>query len=206
MPQPSSRIHTLCMPLLMALAISFASLAQAKSPTSQPALAISDAAGQLIHPLDPTNAQAIVWIFVIHDCPICNTYAPEFKRLANDYAVKGVKLYLINPEKDFPPAEAKKHAEDYAYPSLPLMDTAHALVKRAGATITPEAVVFSAEGKILYKGRIDDRYVDFGKSRPAATTTDLRNALDAILAGKPVEMPHTRAIGCFIPDEDAGKK
>ena len=74
------------------------------------------------------------------------------------------------------------------------------LVRRAGATITPEAAVFGAAPEPLYLGRIDDRYVDFGKARPEATRHDLEQALDAVLDGRPVPEPRTEAIGCFIAD------
>ena len=54
--------------------------------------------------------------------------------------------------------------------------------------------------ELVYLGRIDDRYVDFGKTRAAATTHDLAGALEAILDGRPVPESRTRAIGCFIPE------
>ena len=79
-------------------------------------------------------------------------------------------------------------------------DRDHALVKTAGATITPEAAVFDARQRLVYRGRIDDRFVELGRERPAATQHDLRNALTAALAGKPVSPSHTQAVGCFIAD------
>jgi hypothetical protein len=80
-----------------------------------------------------------------------------------------------------------------------LRDPDHALVKAAGATITPEAAVF-AGGHVVYRGRIDDRYVDLGLERPAATKRDLADALTAVMSGKPVHPPTTQAVGCFIAD------
>jgi hypothetical protein len=81
-----------------------------------------------------------------------------------------------------------------------LRDPDHDLVRLAGATITPEAAVFVQGREMVYRGRIDDRYVDFGMTRTKATTHDLRNTLDAVLAGKPVPAARTRAIGCYIAD------
>src|SRR5258706_161747 len=75
----------------------------------------------------------------------------------------------------------------------------HGLAKFVGATITPEAVVY-AGGRVAYRGRIDDRYVDLGLERPAATTHDLAEALAAVLAGTPVPHPTTQAVGCYIAD------
>jgi hypothetical protein len=57
-----------------------------------------------------------------------------------------------------------------------------------------------AGGRVVYRGRIDDRYVDLGLERPAATTHDLADALAAVVAGKPVPHPNTQAVGCFIAD------
>jgi hypothetical protein len=53
---------------------------------------------------------------------------------------------------------------------------------------------------MVYRGRIDDRYVDFGKTRPAPTNRDLERVLEAILAGKSLSSETTPAVGCFIPD------
>jgi hypothetical protein len=64
--------------------------------------------------------------------------------------------------------------------------------------VTPEAAVLSPDGKVRYLGRIDNRVADFGKARPQATERDVRDALDAVLAGKPVPHPVTKSIGCAI--------
>jgi hypothetical protein len=65
--------------------------------------------------------------------------------------------------------------------------------------VTPEAAVY-ANGRVVYHGRIDDRYVDLGLERPAPTVHDLDDALTAVLAGRPVEHPVTQAVGCYIAD------
>ena len=80
-----------------------------------------------------------------------------------------------------------------------LRDPTHALVKFVGATVTPEAAVY-AGGRVVYRGRIDDRYVDLGVERPAPTRHDLADALTASLAGKPAPHATTQAVGCFIAD------
>jgi hypothetical protein len=65
--------------------------------------------------------------------------------------------------------------------------------------VTPEAAVY-ASGRIVYHGRIDDRYVDLGLERPSPTVHDLGDALAAVLAGRPVKHPVTQPVGCFIAD------
>src|SRR5204863_6479948 len=95
-------------------------------------------------------------------------------------------------------ADVARYAKDFRYTFPVLLDPSQILVRHAGATITPQVAVLSPEGKLLYLGRIDNRVEDFGKSRPKATVNDLRNALDAVLAGKPVSPDRTKTIGCSI--------
>ncbi len=116
------------------------------------------------------------------------------------YSPRGVIFYLVYPDPDESAQAIEKHLNDYSYPFAGLRDPKHELVKMAEAKITPEAAVFDREGKLLYHGRIDDRYVDFGKARLAPTVHDLEQALEAILAGKPAPAAGGSAIGCFIAD------
>jgi mono/diheme cytochrome c family protein len=159
---------------------------------------LHDISGAEIAPLSTNDKKAIVLIFITNDCPIANGYAPEIKRLCTEYSAKSVAFYLVHVDPSLTPAEAKKHASDFGFDCPVLLDPTHALVKAVDAKITPEAFVFSNDAKLLYCGRIDDKYIDFGKNRAEATTHDLRGALDAVLANKPVATAETKAIGCFI--------
>ena len=141
-----------------------------------------------------------VLIFVSTDCPISNRYAPEIKRLHDEFTPRGVRFRLVYPNPLDSDADIRTHLEEYGYPPIAQRDSDHTLVKMAGATITPEAAVFDARGRLVYRGRIDDRFVELGRERPAATQSDLRTALTAILAGKRVSPSHTQAVGCFIAD------
>jgi len=73
-------------------------------------------------------------------------------------------------------------------------------VKRAGATITPEAAVYDGRGRLTYRGRIDDRYSAVGIERATATRHDLQDAIAATIAGKPVTPRFTQAVGCYVAD------
>ena len=149
----------------------------------------------------PAGTTAIVFLFTSTDCPISNRYAPEVRRIAETFAAKGVTFRLIYPNPAETAAAIREHMSAFAYAGATeaLRDPAHALVKFAGATVTPEAAVY-AKGRIVYRGRIDDRHVDLGVERPAATRRDLFDALTAIVAGKAVAQPTTQAVGCFIAD------
>lgn len=147
--------------------------------------------------LSDKNFKAIVLLFVRTDCPVSNRYAPEMKRLIEKFSARQLKFYLIYPGADESAEAIKKHLADYGYTIDVWHDPKHLLVKTAGVQVTPEAAVF-VNGKILYRGRIDDQVVAFGKTRPAPLTRDLEQVLDAIERGKIVRKKTTTAIGCFI--------
>ena len=156
-------------------------------------------------PLDalqaPAGTKAIVFLFTSTDCPISNRYAPEIRRIAESFGPKGVVFRLVYPSPSEDAKAIREHMTAYAYEGVAeaVRDPKLALVKFVGATITPEVAVF-AGGRIVYRGRIDDRYVDLGRERPVPTRRDLFDALTAILAGKPVPRATTQAVGCFISD------
>ena len=181
----------------MKLAALFAVIAL---PAQAADLSVSDVEGAAHRPLADAGQAATVLFFVMHDCPIANGYAPEISRIAEEYAKRAVRSFVIYVEDDLSLADAKKHARDYAFRCPALLDPAHSLARKAGATVSPEAAVFSAKGEVLYRGRIDDRAIAPGKHRAEPRQRDLRTALDAILAGKPVPERFTKAIGCYLPD------
>ena len=154
------------------------------------------------HPIDPFRARdhaALVFIFISTDCPISNRYAPEVRRLQSKYASRRIFFALVHADPTVSGAAVRKHAEEFQLSGEILRDPAHVLVKKCRARVTPEAAVFTPDGQLAYRGRIDDRYVELGKARPEARTHDLADALEAILAGKAIAARETRAIGCSIP-------
>jgi len=149
----------------------------------------------------PPGTRAIVFVFTSTDCPISNRYAPELRRIVSAFADRGVAFRLVYPNPAEEPSAIRQHIAAFGYEGSiqPLRDPRLALVKFVKATVTPEAAVV-ANGRVAYRGRIDDRYVDLGLERPAPTTHDLADALTAVLAGRPVGHPTTQAVGCFIAD------
>ena len=144
------------------------------------------------------GAQATVLVFSSTTCPIANGYAPELTRLEAEFRPRGIPLLLVQTETDITAEMAKKHAAEYHLALPVLLDPSRELAKAARATITPEAVVLSPSGGILYRGRIDDRFPDVGLNWREPQNTELRDALNAILAGQPVPVTRTEAKGCFI--------
>jgi thiol-disulfide isomerase/thioredoxin len=145
------------------------------------------------------GARAVVLLFLATECPISNRYAPEIKRLVGEYAAGGVAFYGVNSDPDIGEHAARRHSRSYGFDFPVLMDPAQTLARRTGVDLTPTAVVLSPVGRLLYRGRIDNRNLDFGKYRDAGVQPDLRLAIDAVIAGRPVAAPFTKAIGCVLP-------
>ncbi len=194
--QRSAGLHALlwlCAALLMALAPIRPASARAEGK-----IQLVDVDGARHTPLDLAGMRAVVLFFIAHDCPISNGYAPEMERIRAAYAPKKIAFYVVYAEPDLAPADARQHAKEYGFRCPALLDPTHALVQKAGATVTPEAAVLGPKGKLLYRGRIDDWFMDLGKKRFQPTTHDLRAALDAIVTGKSFATRITHPVGCFI--------
>jgi hypothetical protein len=159
-----------------------------------------DLDGTVHRPFGNSNVQAVVLVFIVPDCPIANAYAPELNRIFSEYGPRGTGVYLIQVNPELSIEEARKHVREYQLQPPVVLDANHVWVQKVGATRTPEAVVLTSDGKVLYLGRIDDRYADLGKRREHVRSHDLRDALDAVLAGRPVLQSRTTAVGCIIPD------
>jgi peroxiredoxin len=164
---------------------------------------LTDSEGKTHSQREWQQSQAVVLLFVGAECPISNAFAPEINRISAAYGSKRVSFYLVHSDPDITTETAANHAAEYGYKFTVLLDPKQVLAKKFGVTITPTAVLLSNEGEPLYRGRIDNRYIALGQKRPEATQHDLRDALDATLAGKKVAEAVTKPIGCFIPS--AGK-
>lgn len=145
-------------------------------------------------------AKARVLIFARTDCPLTDRYAPELRRLAAEFAPQHVVFELVYPDRTETASAIQAQISQYNLPGTWVRDPSAKLVKEAHVTVAPESAVFDARGALMYHGRIDNRWVDFGKARPTATEHDLEDAIRAVLAGQPVPHPETRAIGCSLAD------
>jgi len=163
-------------------------------------LGVRDIDGREINPLTPSGAASVLF-FITHDCPIANSYAPEIQRICSDYSSKGVSCSLVYVDPTLDQSGVRKHLAEYRFNAdvTAILDRTHTLVDATHATITPEAVVVSHDGAIVYRGRIDNLYAGLGKPRRQATQRDLRIALDEVLSGKPVTPAETQPVGCYIP-------
>ena len=166
--------------------------------------AVLDLEGRIVQPLEGNAPRIGVFLFVRTDCPIANRYAPELRRLHTQFAPHGVVFQLVYTGPGESVAAILQHRRDYDYPMEALRDPQHALARWAGARVTPEAAVYvrgAEAARLVYHGRIDDRYVDLGLSRPAPSTHELEDVLTAILAGRPAPRESAPAVGCYISDQ-----
>jgi thiol-disulfide isomerase/thioredoxin len=166
-------------------------------------LSLPDTAGRIHTPADWAGKRAVVLLFVSTDCPLSNRYVPEMNRIASAYAPRGVAFYAVQGDATVPLDQVRAHVKEFGYAFPYLIDPEEALATYTGAVATPEAAVLSPGGDLLYLGRLDNRLEDFGKERTVITEFDLRDALDAVLAGKPVPHPRTKALGCAITRKSA---
>ena len=170
-------------------------------PTSAGPLRVPDLDGRLVDPLAPApGVRATVLVFITTDCPIANRYAPEIQRVAAIFTSQGVRFWLVYANPHEPLASIRSHLRQFQYAIPALRDPEHALVRFTKVTVSPEAAVVDQSGVLLYRGRIDDRWVNIGRDRPSPTHSDLAEALRATLDGKPVAQTATPAVGCILAD------
>ena len=134
-----------------------------------------------------------VLIFISVQCPVSNAYNERMEKLAADYKAKGIAVIGVNANSSEDAGAVKAHATEKGLTFTILKDPGNKLADKLGATRTPEAYFLDPNNKLLYHGRIDN------SQNPAAIeSSDLRTALDAALAGKPIEKTEAKAFGCTI--------
>ena len=144
--------------------------------------------------------KAVAVIFITTDCPIANSYAPEINRLHIAYSSRNVRFTLVHVDTDLSDEAARKHASDYELKPAVVIDRERRLVDATKAKVTPEAFVYDAEGKLRYRGRINNLYAARGQRRPQVTVHELRDALEAVINDREVVTRESEALGCFIED------
>lgn len=146
---------------------------------------------------DFENKKAFVLAFTSTGCPLVGRYLPVLHRLEKDYRDKGVQFLAVNVGADDSITAMASQAVEHEM-EFPFVKDFDAKCARAlGVTRTPEVVVLDAERRLRYRGRIDDQHRLSG-SRAKATRHDLKEAIDALLAGREVTLKETPTDGCLI--------
>lgn len=120
------------------------------------------------------------------------------RNIYESYASRGVIFRALYTSSVINKRAIKNFHEKYKIPFAGEIDKRCRQAERWDATVTPEVVVTSPIGQVLYQGAIDNWYYALGKNRPEPTEHYLKDALDAFLAGKPIEKKRTEAVGCLM--------
>lgn len=151
--------------------------------------------------LAPPGARAVVLFFVASDCPVSNRMFPEMRRLREEFVGSGVRTWFVYPNTYEKAAEVARHQQDFDAGGDALQDPSGALVRFTHAVATPEMVVLVPAGqgwRVVYAGKIDNRYLRLGVERPAATVHYGEDALKAVVAGRAPKAAEGVPVGCAI--------
>ncbi len=162
-----------------------------------PDVALQDVDGQHRTLAEYKNKRAIVAVFVGTECPLANLYLPTLAEMQKHYGDKGVQVLAINSNDQDSFAEVVAHARERKLPFPVLKDADQKAADAFGARRTPEAFLLDGSLTIRYRGRIDDQY-GYTYRRAAPTRTELKDALEELLAGKPISAPESECRGCLI--------
>lgn len=161
-------------------------------------LQLEDLDGKPYDAWNASEARARVFLFTGIDCPISNRYAPKVGRLYERFHTQGIDFVLVYPHPDETPERIRQHLAEFEYPCVAVRDPNKTLAKLSQASVTPEAVVVDSDLRMVYRGRIDNLYADFGQARAVATTNELNDVLEALVNGKELNTQTTEAVGCPI--------
>jgi len=145
------------------------------------------------------EAKALCVVFSCNHCPYVKAYEGRFAALQSDLGPRGFQLVAINandaqghPEDGFEAMQARAREKSFNFPYL--RDESQGVARAFGAVRTPHVFLFDGDRKLAYVGRIDDSW-----DRPdKVVNSELRAAVEDVLAGRPVRVPETFAVGCTI--------
>lgn len=146
------------------------------------------------------NKKALLVMFICHHCPFVKHVKSELARLGDDYAAKDIGIVAVSSNDpavaaDDSPDGLKRMVSEWGLHFPVLYDGSQAVAKSYNAACTPDFFVFDAGRKLVYRGQLDDSRPSNGKP---VTGTDLREAIDAVLAGRVVSGAQRPSLGCNI--------
>lgn len=142
--------------------------------------------------------KATVLVFLSTECPISNAYVPALRELATNHADAGLQIIGINSNAGQSLKAIQAHALEYQIAFPVVKDVGGRVAKKCGAATCPEAVLLDKQGKVIYRGRVDDRFVRRGGAAGKVGREDLAEAVRAHLKGEPVAVSRTETLGCPI--------
>jgi peroxiredoxin len=160
-------------------------------------VAMKDTSGRIRTFGDYKNKKAIVVVFVGTECPLANLYFLTLAEMQKRYAAKGVQFLAVNSNDQDSFADVVAHAQERKPPFPVLKDEGQRAADAFGARRTPEVFLLDGSRTIRYRGRIDDQY-GYTYRRAVPTRTELKDALDELLAGRPITTRESECQGCLI--------
>jgi len=167
-----------------------------------PEFSLQGVDGQIYSLSNFASSKALLIVFMCNHCPYVKAVTGRINQIAKDYAAKGVMVVGINsndadnyPEDSFDKMKEYSDRDGYVFPYL--FDNEQAVAKSYEAACTPDPYLFKNEaGRFIlaYQGRIDDNWQDETK----VTQHSLRDAIESLLAGKPIELNLKPSMGCNI--------
>lgn len=142
--------------------------------------------------------QAVALIFLDPECPNCQKYGATFRALDSAFSSQQVALVGVFPFSSQKKESIQRFVTDYTFKFPQVLDSDHDWVKATGVNTTPEAVLITKEGDILYRGAVNNWFYDLGQYRRQVTKHYLVDAVHSFLNEKPVQTSETEAIGCLI--------
>lgn len=154
-------------------------------------LADTDGKQRSFNDLKGKNGALIV--FMSAQCPVVKAYADRINTLVKDYQAKGITVIGMNSNATESLDYVKSNMTERSYSFPMLIDKGNVIADKFGATVTPEVYLFDKDGKLVYRGAIDN-----DRSGENITARPLQDAVDATLGGKAVAKTETKAFGCSI--------
>ena len=146
------------------------------------------------------KVQPAVLVFLDTTCPVATRYVPTLNRLHGDAQALGVALYGILSNPAITWQASADFVDDFGVTFPVILDSTGDLALRLGPRVMSEAFVISTAGRVVYRGRIDDRFAAVGKLRTQIASHDLRTVIQAMADGSQPEPYETEAVGCFHHD------
>jgi peroxiredoxin len=151
------------------------------------------------------DKKAVVIVFIGAECPLANLYVPSLVKMHEAYRSRGVQFLAINSNDQNSAAQVAAHARERKVPFPVFKDVDHRAADALGALRTPEAFLLDPERVIRYHGRIDDQY-GYTHRRASPTQTELKDAIEDLLAGRAVAIPFCAVQGCVIGRSSQGRE
>lgn len=171
----------------------------AKVPAAVAKTKMKNVDGKMLSIADVTGKAGTLVVFTCNHCPFAKAWEERIVELGNAYAAKGIGVVLVNandpamhPDDGFEEMQARAKSRGMKIPYV--VDDTSGVARAFGASVTPEAFLFDKAGNLAYHGTIDDNRQEPDKVKARY----LKDALEAVAAGKKPAVPETKGLGCGI--------